>query len=373
MTEKLLKTRIILRNDTAEAWGVANPILKAGEIGIEKDTLKFKIGDGVKKWNELSYAGTQVKVEGTGDVITGASIGADGTLTLTKGNLNLENVYLADDLTATANIGVWTVPASGSGKIGNKGDNLGTFLKSILAKEVNPATTQPTYSLTLSNAGAKEVGTKITPAFTGSWNAGKYTYGPATGCTPSYKVTSTTVTTPVTTLSGSFAEITVADDTNYKVTGVCTYTAGAVPVTNIGNKYPAGQIGANTTGITKTTSAITGYRAWFYGYKSAGTQNPEAMTSALVRSLGTSQNGSFPASVTTNKMQQMYFAAPKGKVKSISVANAVNGAPQTVTKASASVNVQGANGYTAVAYDIFYVNNAVAESGSSTFKVTVTK
>ena len=52
-----LKTRIILRNDTAENWKSSNPVLKLGEMGIETDTNMFKFGDGVKHWTELDYAG----------------------------------------------------------------------------------------------------------------------------------------------------------------------------------------------------------------------------------------------------------------------------------------------------------------------------
>ncbi len=39
-------------------WESINPLLAAGEIGVEiEDTTKFKIGDGIKLWNQLAYAG----------------------------------------------------------------------------------------------------------------------------------------------------------------------------------------------------------------------------------------------------------------------------------------------------------------------------
>ena len=47
--------RIQLRRDTAVNWGSANPILRAGEIGIETDSLRFKIGDGVSTWSSRPY------------------------------------------------------------------------------------------------------------------------------------------------------------------------------------------------------------------------------------------------------------------------------------------------------------------------------
>lgn len=47
--------QIQLRNDTASNWTSANPTLLSGEIGIETDTLKFKIGNGSTAWNSLAY------------------------------------------------------------------------------------------------------------------------------------------------------------------------------------------------------------------------------------------------------------------------------------------------------------------------------
>lgn len=44
------------RYDTAANWAANNPVLLEGEIGVEKDTFKFKFGDGVTAWNGLEYA-----------------------------------------------------------------------------------------------------------------------------------------------------------------------------------------------------------------------------------------------------------------------------------------------------------------------------
>ena len=51
-----MAVRIQLRRDTAANWASVNPTLLGGEIGIETDTLKFKIGSGLR-WNQTtSYA-----------------------------------------------------------------------------------------------------------------------------------------------------------------------------------------------------------------------------------------------------------------------------------------------------------------------------
>ena len=52
-----LNIRIQLRNDTAENWTNANPLLLKGEMGVETDTGKTKIGNGTAYWKDLKYSG----------------------------------------------------------------------------------------------------------------------------------------------------------------------------------------------------------------------------------------------------------------------------------------------------------------------------
>ena len=49
-------TKIIQRHDTAANWTSVNPVLAAGEMGVETDTNKFKFGDGTTAWSGLAYA-----------------------------------------------------------------------------------------------------------------------------------------------------------------------------------------------------------------------------------------------------------------------------------------------------------------------------
>jgi hypothetical protein len=67
--------KIILRRDTATNWSSANPTLSGGEVGIETDTLKMKLGNGSTAWNSLGYYAPPTLDE-VGDVtITSASSG----------------------------------------------------------------------------------------------------------------------------------------------------------------------------------------------------------------------------------------------------------------------------------------------------------
>jgi hypothetical protein len=87
-----------IRVDTAADWVTSNPILLAGEEGIESDTAKKKLGDGSTPWNSLSYGGP---VDGTtgnfsGTLGAGATtvttLTATGDVTLTKAGANQLNV-----------------------------------------------------------------------------------------------------------------------------------------------------------------------------------------------------------------------------------------------------------------------------------------
>ena len=50
-----MANRIQLRRGGAQEWAISNPTLALGELGIELDTGRFKIGDGVTAWNTLTY------------------------------------------------------------------------------------------------------------------------------------------------------------------------------------------------------------------------------------------------------------------------------------------------------------------------------
>lgn len=47
--------KIQLRRDLAANWTAANTILAQGELGLELETCRIKIGDGTSPWNDLPY------------------------------------------------------------------------------------------------------------------------------------------------------------------------------------------------------------------------------------------------------------------------------------------------------------------------------
>lgn len=308
------------------------------------------------------------------------------------GNYSAANVFLKDNIVLAGNYGNTT-------KIGNlsigdtvaAGTSLQALFMDMLSQRLQPANpTQPVANLTLyidgaaktKTAAAVEVGTTINPYYVASLTTGGYQYGPETGVVAtSYSVSSTgrttvdgaTAATPedsATTASGSFTSFVVDDDTNYKLSVSIPHNEGAVAYDNLGSPSdPEKKITAGTK--TKTSGAVSGYRAWFCGYKNGGNaiDDPTAITSAQVRALGTSRNGSWLSSMNVAQMKQMFFAAPAGKGYKPVIKDASTTAPQTVL-GPITVAVEGAGGFSAINYDVWYVNNASAASGTATLNIT---
>lgn len=78
------QTVIQLRRDTAANWTTANSVLASGEPGVETDTNKVKLGDGITAWSSLTYFGSLDSLNNIGDVIissatSGQVLQYDGT------------------------------------------------------------------------------------------------------------------------------------------------------------------------------------------------------------------------------------------------------------------------------------------------------
>lgn len=91
-------TKIIQRHDTAANWTSVNPVLAAGEIGVETDTSKFKFGNGTSTWSELTYA-------------TSGSGGSGTQLTSANGAISYSTLALGDNLVVDTGDTPWTNPA----------------------------------------------------------------------------------------------------------------------------------------------------------------------------------------------------------------------------------------------------------------------
>ena len=400
MPEKIINSRLQFLNDTAEALaeqGTAIP--KAGEPVYENDTRKLKIGDGVTPLSDLKYFGGDsaknfdvVPNDGEEDVVAITRIVAsaevhtgdtaivkrmisgdktsytayvyDGEWKAMDGNYRADNVYFDDDITYTVAIGTLAKP-SGSAKFAAKGKNVEQVLSSLMAQEANPSKSNPAVSFSSTGGlGTFEIGTKKNLTYTAALSAGGYTYGPATGITAqTWEVSCTGVTDKLTTATGTFENV-VAEATAKKITAKATYNDGAIPVTNLGNQYPAGQIKAGTA--SKDSGNLIGVRHMFYGVvKSADF----ALDSAHIRSLKHEAAAKKTISTFTagSGALKVVVACPAGyNVTKVTLPSAM-GADATAdfVKQGGTVQVEGAEGYTAAAYSVWVFEPASIPSTQS--------
>lgn len=344
--DKIHEPVLFTGTTTPEEVGVG---AKKGDLCI----ITKEIGEGTGKYEKTAY-------EYNGSVWTALD-----------GNYSAENVYWPDDLVTTTAIGNITL-SNGQATIPVKGKNLKQWFDTIFVQEKNPTISQPSVSVSCPQAKAYEVGTSVTPTYTATLNAGSYQYGPATGITAKSWQVSDTDSHLLTSNTGSFDAFTVGDSTNYRITATAEYDAGTIPVTNTGNEYAAGQIAAGSK--TGQSGAITGYRAGFYGTL---TDKSGEINSALVRSLA-NKTSSAPAQGTVWNMSipvgalRIVFAYP-ATIRDVNSVLDINGMSAEIKTAFAkyTIDVEGANGYTAASYKVYVMDLAAANDTANTYKITL--
>lgn len=306
-----------------------------------------------------------------GDKVSHTAYVYDGDASAWKamdGNYRADNVYFDDDITYTVGFGTLAKP-SGSAKFNAKGKSLEQVLSSLMAQEANPNKTEPAVSFTSQDGiGTYEIGTKKKLSYSVSLSAGSYTYGPATGITAqSWSVVCDGVTK--TTANGTFENV-VAEASAKKMVATATYGDGAIPVTNLGNAYPAGKIVAGSK--SKESSGYVGIRYMFWGpMTDAGAE----LSSANIRALANKGAGSKKTLSTFGAgagAKKVVVAVPAGyKITKVLMPSALNADVTALfVKQGTQSQVEGANGYAAAAYDVYVYQPASIDAGE-TYSVTI--
>lgn len=400
MADKTLNARIQVLNDTAEALekkSTAVPL--KGEIVYDQTNRKMKIGDGTTALGDLKFvggdeaknfeatpAGEETDIQAitrvvasaelhngdtaivkrviTGDKTSYTAYVYDGEWKAMDGNYRADNVYFDDDITYTVAIGTLSKP-SGSAKFNAKGKSVEQVLSSLMAQEADPSKTNPAVSFSSQGGfGTFEIGTKKNLTYTAALSAGGYTYGPATGITAqSWSVKCTGIDEAKATATGIFENV-VAEATPKKITATATYGEGSIPVTNLGNPYPAGKITAGSA--SKDSDSLVGVRHMFYGVvKSADFELNSANIRSLKHETATKKTiGTFTAGEGAVKV---IVACPAGRnVTKVTLPSAM-GADATAdfVKQAGTVAVEGAEGYASAPYTVWVFEPASIPSTQS--------
>ena len=254
------------------------------EIVTASDALVLQtiVGDGESHEDAISRITTGYKIS-KGDIVVlqevivndlhqHISYVYNGTIWVAMdGNYSAENVYLSNDLTITADIGVQKLDGAGSKVLSTAGKNLKQVLDMLLASRMLPTiTTAPGVSVKCPEAGTYEVGSTVTPTYTATFSDGAYQYAP--GEDTGVVATAWSATFNGKTIdaqSGSFDSVVVTDGFSKRVGVTATHSAGVAPEDNLGSvvtdaeELAQCQIQAGSK--TGYSSYITGFRYQFYG------------------------------------------------------------------------------------------------------------
>lgn len=339
----------------------------------------FKKGDGTSKT-------VQTPKE---NFLQNAKINEENKLELTMVNGDIVTVDLAEMIATTDTVKlIEDVPFIGVSPFGGipaggfkEGQTLTQIVKSLIQKEADAKVTQPALSISMSDANTSvEAGTNVKPTINGSFNKGSYAPGlPAdTGVkltgytlirTNNGSGTNVVDNNPAISAYTESENIQIGDGATLTYKATCAHTAGATPTTNMGNPSSQKAIEASSNRSSNTVT-ISGFRQFFIG---SSTEKP-VITSAIIR--GLQQKASYAGGVKKYTVpvgsQRVIIACPANKTGMTKVINtsALN-ADVTSTFVKQTVKVEGANGFTAVDYNVWVFEPAVPYGQVAALDITL--
>ena len=344
------------------------------EIPEDKVDQIYEVTSDNVNLDEIAPAGTpgDVLIVTNSDGIKSAyHYGTNGWVAC-DGNVDASKVIMPMDITLAGSytqVGNLTKTSTGTATFATKGKSVAAALQEILSKREQPSITEnPTITCSASNMSAVEVGTTVTPGWSASLSAGKYTYGPATGIVAKTWTATDSKGNTYNTASGSFPSFVVSDTDNYSYTVSVTHDAGAIANDNLGDpSNPTVRINANVASAVSKTG-LKGYRQWFIY---VGTDMTTTVDSAFIRKAtakGNAQNATTQNNVAIAAgTKRIVVAIPKA------VANAKYTYGKQLTSVidvdgmgldmignfnCSEVMVEGKDGATAVAYNVWVCENA---------------
>ena len=424
ISNKDLKARIRFATKTVSEWMVEDEIILKGEPTIaipdgyvagESDVTLFKpifkIGDGEHVWSELPEIGGGV---GVGDLVVlekedknqsdneflqsampeategamvvvvttfvedderteaneekksrTAYIYKDNVWEALDGNYSANNVYLDSDIILAGDytqVGNITKSATESKTLTTKGKSLSEVFDTIFTKELESEVTKPSCTITLVGAGSYEVGTRVNPTYTTTFDDGAYTYGPT--------VTGVSVTEETATLNGvqgtggSFGSVMVSDGMNIKASLTVNYTEGVLANTNLGNQ---GTVRIAAGSCNAYSSAIIGYRNMFYKVLEGDVTLSSDVVRGWSKQRSTASELVIEANVVSNPTSVVIVTIDE--IDKVLLTSAQNSDITSEFKRENDLTVNGASEGTGMSYKVYKYQPASLDS-SEKYKIT---
>ena len=253
------------------------------------------------------------------------------------------------------------------GDIITAGTNLEDVVKNMLKNIVPPTYVSPTLSIAGSGASSIEAGSNISPTITPTWTANDG------GAVTNYRLTKNGTAV----LNGGLPEAFVSEafqigDETIAFVATANYDMGPIKKDNAGNDSPDGRIPAGTK--TSGNISYTGKRNLFHGSDLVTDIIPT--TSDEIRGLtgkvlgpiaGTSFTINIPAGA-----KKVIFAYPE-TIKDVASVKYVEGLNAEVKGifGKSTIQVEGANGLTAINYKVYTYVPAAPFGDNATYSVTI--
>jgi len=240
--------KIQLRRGTASEWTSANPVLMQGEMGVETDTLKVKLGNGTTAWTSLPYF-TQGAKGDTGPTGATGPTGPTGATGATG----------ATGPANTITMGTVTTGAAGSSASATVTGTAPNQTLNLVIPKGDKGDTGTAATITVGTVTALSPGATPTVSNSGTTGAAVFNFGIPTGATgatgPANSLSVGTVT------SGASASATIT---------------GSAPSQTLNLVLPKGDTGA--TGTTGATGATGPANSLSIGTVSSGTTASATIT-----------------------------------------------------------------------------------------------
>jgi len=136
--------KILFRRDPASVWTSTNPVLSAGEIGLETDTRKIKLGNGSTAWNALGYFYGSLDNSSLNDI----------------GDVTITSVQNGDFLRYNGSASVWI-----NDPVNLSTDTVGSYVESLVAGTGVTLTNNSGEGATPTIAIGQAIGTSASPTF----------------------------------------------------------------------------------------------------------------------------------------------------------------------------------------------------------------
>lgn len=266
---------------------------------------------------------------------------------------NLKDISVAEGEAFTVELGEGvTLGGYKTGDEISADTTLETIIKKLLMKQVPPTYSQPSVSIANNGgtaAGNYEIGTSVTPNIRATFNQADA--GALTGI--QFKKGGSPVGDSQPSSPATYTEAAFVLESATSFSAEASYAEGQIKDDNLGEPYPEGHIAAGS----KTSSNFT-FTPYRQGYFIGSTENTDTLDSAAIRALASKKNGAYSAGTVRFKVpvgaQRVIIACPATNTGMTKVLNesALN-ADVTSTFTKSQVDVEGADAYTAVSYNVW--------------------